>query len=153
MLDGTTSEGTVDVNQRLAPDDLEWDGVWWESLGTFVIDTGTLTVRLTDDANSYVIADAIHIVSAGGGVKAPVESSYDSLASDIQVSATLALIDPTGQPMALGSRSADPWADLFGLPQVSSHLKNMPPARALLPSGSPDGELLLAGSLGRVRSS
>ncbi len=64
VLDGTTSDATVEVNQRLAPDDVQWDGQWWESLGTFVVDSGTLTVRLTDDANSYVIADAIYVTTA-----------------------------------------------------------------------------------------
>jgi len=35
VLDGTTSRGTVPVNQRFAPTDYASDGVTWKTLGTF----------------------------------------------------------------------------------------------------------------------
>ena len=63
ILDGTTPLNTVDVNQEQAPDDLLDDnGADWEDLGgPYTINSGTLVVRLTDDANEFVIADAIRI--------------------------------------------------------------------------------------------
>ncbi|MCU0962308.1 MAG: isopeptide-forming domain-containing fimbrial protein, partial [Pirellulaceae bacterium] len=48
-------------NQQVAPDDLTWDGTVWEDLGTFQVTGGTLTVRLTDNANGYVYADAVRV--------------------------------------------------------------------------------------------
>jgi len=64
ILDGTTSETTVTVDQTQAPDDLQWDGQWWESLAVVTIDSGTLTVRLTNDADNYVVADAVYVSAA-----------------------------------------------------------------------------------------
>ena len=59
--------GTTLVNQEQAPGDFTASGVGWRDLRTtggadvFTITGGTLTVRLTDNANEYVIADAIRI--------------------------------------------------------------------------------------------
>lgn len=65
VFDGVSSRGTVLVDQRLAPTgDLE-NGINWQSLGTFQISTGVLNVRLGDNANGYVIADAVRIVPNG----------------------------------------------------------------------------------------
>jgi hypothetical protein len=47
------------VNQRLTPNDASAHGSWWESLGVCTINSGTLTVRLTDNADGKVVADAI----------------------------------------------------------------------------------------------
>ncbi len=70
IFDGATSRGTVAVNQQLAPSgDLE-NGITWQSLGTFQISTGILSVRLSDNANGFVIADAVRIVP--NGIPAPV---------------------------------------------------------------------------------
>ena len=63
ILDGGSSVATVRVNQRQSPDDLTAGGQTWERLGTFQIDAGILSVSLSDDANGYVIADAIRIVA------------------------------------------------------------------------------------------
>ena len=41
------------------------NGVTWQSLGMFSTSTGTLSVRLGDNANGYVIADAIRLVKDG----------------------------------------------------------------------------------------
>ncbi len=71
ILDGATSRGTVLVNQRLAPTgDLE-NGITWQSLGTFQIATGVLSVRLSNNANGYVIADAVRIVPNGIPAQVP----------------------------------------------------------------------------------
>ncbi len=53
---------TVDIDQQAAPNDFTANGSFWEELpGVFTITGSTLTVQLTDDANGYVIADAVRI--------------------------------------------------------------------------------------------
>jgi hypothetical protein len=61
VLDGTTPLGTVRVNQQLAPSDFTDQGVGWKTLGTFTVTGNTLVVRLSNDADGYLNADAIHI--------------------------------------------------------------------------------------------
>ena len=62
ILDGSTPITTVAVNQQVMPSgDLE-NNVVWQSLGKFNTSTGTLVVRLSDNANGYVVADAVRIV-------------------------------------------------------------------------------------------
>jgi hypothetical protein len=65
VLDGSTPLGTVRVNQELAPNDFSDAGTTWEDLGVFTICGNTLVVRLSDNANEYVIADAIRIERVG----------------------------------------------------------------------------------------
>ncbi|WP_449267343.1 Ig-like domain-containing protein, partial [Gimesia panareensis] len=70
---GTTAVdlGTFDLNQQLAPDDFQADGALWEDLGTFTINSRTLTVMLTNLADGLITADAVRIerVSAGPEVQ------------------------------------------------------------------------------------
>lgn len=66
VYNGTTggpSLGTFTINQQIAANDLSSAGVNWEDvgLGYFTITGSTLTVRLTDNANGIVIADAVRI--------------------------------------------------------------------------------------------
>ncbi len=63
ITDGSEDLTTIDINQRLAPDDFPPNAaVQWEDLGgPYTIVSDTLTVRLTNDANEYVIADAVRI--------------------------------------------------------------------------------------------
>ena len=61
VYDGVTSEGTVDVNQRSSPNDEEEFGHVWERLGRYMIDGGSVKVELTNDADGYVIADAVRL--------------------------------------------------------------------------------------------
>jgi hypothetical protein len=51
----------VRVNQELAPDDFTANGSSWEHLTIVTITRGELVVELSNDANGYVIADAIRI--------------------------------------------------------------------------------------------
>jgi hypothetical protein len=73
IFDGSNNLGTFTINQELDPDDFVQNGVGWEDLGggVFSITSGTLVVRLTNNADEYVIADAIRIealsLSGGGG--------------------------------------------------------------------------------------
>ncbi len=63
ILDDTTSLVTVDVNQKLEPiADAVYAGRKFQHLGEPVaISSGNLVVQLTNDANGFVIADAIHL--------------------------------------------------------------------------------------------
>jgi hypothetical protein len=61
VFDGTTELGSLDVNQESPPDDFSDQGANWDILGVFDIAGDTLVVRLSDDANEYVIADAVRI--------------------------------------------------------------------------------------------
>ena len=70
IYDGSTSKGTVLVNQQIVPTGDQSNGFTWQSLGTFDNTTGTLAVRLADNANGYVVADAIRIVANGIGASA-----------------------------------------------------------------------------------
>lgn len=55
---------TVEVDQREVPDDLEDSGTTWEKLGTFHVSGNTLVVRLSNDADGYVIADGVMVQPA-----------------------------------------------------------------------------------------
>ncbi|MCA9110530.1 MAG: hypothetical protein KDA52_11305, partial [Planctomycetaceae bacterium] len=61
IFDGAAPLATVDINQQLTPDDFTSFGTSWEDLATVMITSNTLTVQLTDDANDFVIADAVRI--------------------------------------------------------------------------------------------
>src|SRR5205814_1704996 len=62
IFDNTTLLTTVLVNQQLVPNDETANGVGWKNLGTFTISSGTLKTVISDNANNYVIADAVRIV-------------------------------------------------------------------------------------------
>ncbi len=74
MLDDGVPVGTVSVNQQLPPTGEYSDGIYWQSLGTFPTTTNNFAVRLTNNANGYVVADAVRIVA--GGI-APQEPEMD----------------------------------------------------------------------------
>jgi hypothetical protein len=62
IFNGSTSLGTVIVNQRQAANDFSAAGASWEDLGgPYDITGNTLVVALSDLANGYVIADAVRI--------------------------------------------------------------------------------------------
>lgn len=87
ILDRVTPLGTVAVNQQLAPAGEVSNGVTWQSLGTFQISSHTLAVRLTDNANGFVIADAVRIVSDEIGPKAPATTPAHNAAMPQDVNA------------------------------------------------------------------
>lgn len=60
ILNGTVQIGAISLNQRLAPDDLFDDGIWWENAGTYIVDS-TLQIQMSDNSNGYAIADAFRI--------------------------------------------------------------------------------------------
>lgn len=57
---------TVRVNQSLRPQDIQEDGVGWKRLAVIEVTDGTLNVRLTNNANNTVLADAVRIKTAPG---------------------------------------------------------------------------------------
>jgi autotransporter-associated beta strand protein len=61
VLDGSTSLATVRVNQQVAPSDTTIDGQGWESLGQYTVDSGSLAVQLSDNADGIVAANAIRV--------------------------------------------------------------------------------------------
>jgi hypothetical protein len=63
VYDGSTLLASVLVNQEEPPLGFAYDGTMWDDLGAgvFIIAGDQLVVRLTDNANDYVIADAIRI--------------------------------------------------------------------------------------------
>lgn len=68
--DGTLLTATpVTVDQTQDPDDEQSsDGQWWEHLGSFTIDSGTLVVELSDLGDQYwVSADAVWVRKVDGG--------------------------------------------------------------------------------------
>jgi uncharacterized repeat protein (TIGR03803 family) len=65
VYDGSTLLGSVTVNQQRAPvGGVTAGGVTFQSLGLFIIDSGTFSVVLSDNANGYVIADAMDVQAA-----------------------------------------------------------------------------------------
>lgn len=71
IKDGSTPLGTVRVSQELAPNDFTDEGVGWKVLGEYTISGTSLVVELTDDADEYVVADAIRIESLSAPPKSP----------------------------------------------------------------------------------
>jgi hypothetical protein len=61
VLDGSTVLERIEVNQELAPNSFTDLGVAWKTLGVFTITTNLLEVQLSDDADEYLIADAVRI--------------------------------------------------------------------------------------------
>ena len=62
VCDGTTALATVHMNQQPAPDRASFDGQGWQSIGVFNPSSGALNIQLSDNANGYVVADAVRLV-------------------------------------------------------------------------------------------
>ncbi|HEY2895044.1 MAG TPA: choice-of-anchor D domain-containing protein, partial [Pirellulales bacterium] len=79
VFDGATPLGTVNVNQTIPPSGDQSNAIVWQSLGSFSVSSGTLAVRLSDNANGFVIADAVRIVAGGIAPQMPEMnvSSFD----------------------------------------------------------------------------
>jgi uncharacterized repeat protein (TIGR01451 family) len=65
LYNGSASSGNLvsstAVNQQVAPNDFSDSGAWWERIGVLTPTGSTVTVRLSNLANGYVIADAVRI--------------------------------------------------------------------------------------------
>ena len=71
VLDGANSLATVRINEHFSPVDRSFDSHVWQSLGVYHTDTGSLTIRLSDDADAYVIADAVAAIEVEPVTVAP----------------------------------------------------------------------------------
>jgi YD repeat-containing protein len=75
--DGSTLLATVSENQQVAPaGTVTYDSIPFQSLGHFTIDSGALKVVLTDNANGYVIADAMYTAPVGA-LGSVTQNTYD----------------------------------------------------------------------------
>ena len=83
MLDGSSALATVDVNQELTPGTFNEDGVDWLDLGQFTITGSTLNVQLSDDANEFVMADAIRIEQVGSSSLTSPSDSFGAKSASI----------------------------------------------------------------------
>jgi glucose/arabinose dehydrogenase len=64
IFDGTSLVRTVTLDQRLAPVGTLVNGATFQSLGPVSLTSGTLTVVLSDNADGFVMADAVRVVGA-----------------------------------------------------------------------------------------
>ncbi len=88
IYDGPTPLATVRVNQQVMPAGDESDGVLWQPLGTWSTTTGMLNVRLNDNANGYVVGDAVRLVLNGIAPQQP-EMNVDGFGVSIPTGDTL----------------------------------------------------------------
>lgn len=65
IFDGTTPLKTARVNQQMSSDGFADAGILWDDLGTVVVNGNTLVVKLSNDADGFVMADAIRIERIG----------------------------------------------------------------------------------------
>ncbi len=92
IYDVNTPLATIPVNQQLEPTGEMSNGISWQSLGTFTIGGNTLRVRLTDNANGYVTADAVRLVAGGIAGQEP-EMDVSSLDRSIDTGDTTPAFD------------------------------------------------------------
>ena len=71
IYDGGALLATVRVDQRRAPSGASVNGSIFQSLGQFNVGSGTVRVVLGNDADSYVIADAVRIAASSPGSPGP----------------------------------------------------------------------------------
>jgi subtilisin family serine protease len=150
IYDGTTLLQTVLVNQRLNPSGTVLGGVAFQDLATVLVTSGTLQVVLSDNADGYVVADAIRLVPASppGGPMAATSSSKPGSAGAgavVPLGGTasgdlLAAVQPSGAPLGFPAGPRLPAAGASAGPRPSS---------AVLSSGADVVAALLAARLER----
>jgi hypothetical protein len=102
VFDGTTALATVRVNQELAPSDFTESGVGWKDLGgSYQVMGNSLVVRLSNNANQYVIADAIRIERLDDLMEEVAGSTYNSPNDGAAGIATGTTASSTDQSQAL----------------------------------------------------
>jgi subtilisin family serine protease len=110
------------LNQRLAPDDLVEAGTSWEHLGVFQVTAGTLRVTMANDANGYVIADAIRVEPTSGS------------AGDFSAAGLLTQDLATG---SLPNANPSSRAPAISLPPVAAQTVDLPAAATLPKPAAP----------------
>ena len=97
VYDGGTSLGTVFINQTQAPAGTAFNGFTFQSLGHFTISSGTLTVVLSDNANGYVIADALRLVQLTAAPNLAVKDGATAVVNGGSVNFGTALVGASAQ--------------------------------------------------------
>src|SRR5262249_27275099 len=85
IYDGTTLLQTIRINQKNAPVGTTVNGFVFQTLVLTNITSGAVTISLGNDANGFVIADAVRVVPlpppvidlnwSGGGITGPVTAN------------------------------------------------------------------------------
>src|SRR5262245_57343484 len=65
LHNGTTPVGTLRVDQRVPSAGFTDGASVWQDLGTVTVTGSSLTVKLSDDADNYLVADAVRIFRVG----------------------------------------------------------------------------------------
>lgn len=81
IFDGNIDLGTVQRNQKVAPNDLTDLNTKWEELATVQVVNGKLVVRLSDGANGVVSADSIRIERIGDVSNGPEVRAMNSVSA------------------------------------------------------------------------
>ncbi|HUE70827.1 MAG TPA: choice-of-anchor D domain-containing protein [Pirellulaceae bacterium] len=84
VYDGTQAKVTWRVDQRTASSGFDADGTSWQYLGMVTINSGKMVVRLTNAANSYVVADAIRMDRVTSQAPLPATSPRDAYFAQTQ---------------------------------------------------------------------
>jgi hypothetical protein len=100
VYDGTTSDGTTAVNQQLSPTDFTDAGVGWKDLGYFTMTSNSLEVSLSDNANHYVIADAVRVQLVNSIVATPQAQVFDGSTQIASTGSDAFGSTPVGTPVA-----------------------------------------------------
>jgi alpha-tubulin suppressor-like RCC1 family protein len=104
----------IQVNQQQAPSDFIAYGAYWKLMGTYVATSSTLPVKLANNANGYVIADAVMIVPVPD---IPVAQSQNvSLLENVAKSILLTATDPLNASLTYSIISAPAHGSLTGSP-------------------------------------
>ena len=77
VRDGAQTLDTVRVNQQQSPADFQDQGAGWHVLGVFEISSEQLVVQLTNEANGFVMADAIRIEAVETALLSELPSTAD----------------------------------------------------------------------------
>jgi hypothetical protein len=90
VYDDAAALGVVRVDQRSVPAGPVYEGVHWDSLGIYAIQSGVLIVELTDDADGDIAADAVRVVPVRNELEIlNINASPDESAVSVQVSVTV----------------------------------------------------------------
>lgn len=85
LLDGSVSRAFFSIDQTQTPADAQFDGSAWQTLGTVLVESGTLIVKVSsDDANGSLLADAVRIVPT-----IPPDQAFANLATVYEAALTL----------------------------------------------------------------
>lgn len=88
IYDDATALGTMSVNQQLAPSGITYEGRFWQSLGTWHLESGTLRVKLIGEAAAgYSVADGIRLIPIENNVQIlSLDRSFDGEEATVRVS-------------------------------------------------------------------